>query len=142
MRLQLKSNQQIITLDLNSMLGHGGEARVFAVPPDEKLVAKVYHKPKETYARKLSAMLANPPENPMAAQGHISIAWPVDLLLSADGSSSVGFVMPRVAGMRSLLDFYNPKTRRQKCPFFNYLYLIRTARNIAAAMGALHARGY
>lgn len=143
MRLQRKSNQQIITLDLNSMLGHGGEARVFAVPPDEKLVAKVYHKPKETYARKLSAMLANPPENPMAAQGHISIAWPVDLLLSTDSSArSVGFVMPRVSGMRSLLDFYNPKTRRQKCPFFNYLYLIRTARNIAAAMGALHARGY
>lgn len=143
MRLQRKSNQQIITLDLNSMLGHGGEARVFAVPPDEKLVAKVYHKPKETYTRKLSAMLANPPENPMAAQGHISIAWPIDLLSTTDGSGrSVGFVMPRVQGMHSLLDFYNPKTRRQKCPFFNYLYLIRTARNIAAAMGALHARGY
>lgn len=132
------------------MLGHGGEARVFAVPPDEKLVAKVYHKPKETYARKLSAMLANPPENPMAAQGHISIAWPEDLLMAIEASNTtkdfakhvVGFVMPRVQGMRSLLDFYNPKTRRQKCPFFNYLYLVRTARNIAAAMGALHARGY
>ena len=151
MRLLRKSNQQIITLDLNSMLGHGGEARVFAVPPDETLVAKVYHQPKETYARKLSTMLANPPENPMAAHGHISIAWPVDLLIATEKSDAlgkdfvpgvVGFVMPRVQGMRSLLDFYNPKTRRQKCPFFNYLYLIRTARNIAAAMGALHARGY
>ena len=151
MRLQRKSNQKIITLDLNSTLGHGGEARVYAVPPDESLVAKVYHKPGETQARKLVAMLANPPENPMAAQGHISIAWPVDLLMSADGSDGdrkdfdqrvVGFLMPRVQGMRSLLDFYNPKTRRQKCPFFNYLYLIRTARNISAAVGALHARGY
>jgi DNA-binding helix-hairpin-helix protein with protein kinase domain len=143
MRLQTLSNQKIIILDLNSMLGHGGEARVYAVPPDETLVAKVYHKPEETYSRKLTAMLANPPENPMAAQGHISIAWPVDLLQTADGSDRVvGFVMPRVQGMRSLLDFYNPKTRRQKCPFFNYLYLLRTARNIAAAMGALHARGY
>lgn len=151
MRLQRKSNQQIITLDLNSTLGHGGEARVYAVPPDEKLVAKVYHKPGETHRRKLTAMLANPPENPAAAQGHISIAWPVDLLMAGDRSNTdrmgsvqrvIGFLMPRVQGMNSLLDFYNPKTRRQKCPFFNYLYLHRTARNIAAAVGALHARGY
>lgn len=143
MRLQRKSNRQIITLNPNSTLGHGGEARVYTVPQDEKLVAKVYHKPNETHAHKLAAMIANPPENPMAAQGHISIAWPLDLLTTADGSErGVGFLMPRVQGMRSLLDFYNPKTRRQKCPFFNYLYLHRTARNIAAAMGALHARGY
>jgi DNA-binding helix-hairpin-helix protein with protein kinase domain len=142
MRLQRTSNQQIITLDLNSTLGHGGEARVYIVPQDETLVAKVYHKPGLNQARKLAAMLANPPENPMAAQGHISIAWPQDLLTTAGSSDVVGFVMPRVSGMRSLLDFYNPKTRRQKCPFFNYLYLVRTARNIAAAVGALHARGY
>lgn len=143
MRLQRKSNGQIITLDPSLTLGHGGEARVFAVPGNDILVAKVYHKPGETHTRKLLAMLANPPENPMASQGHISIAWPVDLLRTTDGSDRVvGFLMPRVKAMHSLLEFYNPKTRRQKCPFFNYLYLHRTARNIAAAVGALHARGY
>ncbi|OWY66164.1 hypothetical protein B7486_38210 [cyanobacterium TDX16] len=143
MRLQRSSNNQIITLDPNSSLGHGGEARVFTVPQNEALVAKVYHKPREIQASKLTAMLSNPPDNPMAGQGHISIAWPEELLRSTDGSNRVvGFLMPRVKGMHSLLDFYNPKTRRQKCPFFNYLYLHRTARNIAAAMGALHARGY
>ncbi len=143
MRLQRKSNAQIITLDLNSTLGHGGEARVYPVPQDETLVAKVYHQPGDVQAHKLAAMLANPPENPMAGQGHISIAWPIDLLQTVDRSDRVvGFLMPRVKGMHSLLDFYNPKTRRQKCPFFNYLYLHRAARNIAAAFGALHARGY
>ena len=142
MRLQRKSNQQIITINPNATLGHGGEARVYTLPQDRQLVAKVYHKPQETHGRKLAAMLTNPPEDPMAAQGHISIAWPQDLLL-ADGSDRVvGFLMPRVQGMRSLLDFYNPKTRREKCPLFNYRYLCRTARNIAAAMKALHARGY
>uniref|UniRef100_A0ACD5H0N5 Uncharacterized protein n=1 Tax=Desertifilum tharense IPPAS B-1220 TaxID=1781255 RepID=A0ACD5H0N5_9CYAN len=50
--------------------------------------------------------------------------------------------MPRVTGMRPLIDFYNPKTRRTQCPLFNYLYLHRTARNLAAAVSALHARGY
>ena len=144
MRLQRRSNEQIITLDLTSNLGHGGEALIYAVPPDETLVAKVYHKPTDSaYAHKLVAMLANPPENPMAKQGKISIAWPMDLLRTVDGSQSVvGFLMPRVTGMHSILDFYNPKTRRQKCPFFSYLYLHRTARNLAAAVGALHARGY
>jgi DNA-binding helix-hairpin-helix protein with protein kinase domain len=152
MRLQRQSNQQIITLDVTSTLGHGGEARIFAVPQDETLVAKVYHKPTVAHAQKLVAMLANPPENPTAGQGHISIAWPVDLLGKMAGSDAlsglaqsahmVGFLMPRVKGMHSILDFYNPKTRRQKCPFFNYTYLHRTARNLAAAFGALHARGY
>ena len=143
MRLQREFKEQIITLDLTSTLGHGGEARVYAVPQDETLVAKVYHKPTEAHSQKLAAMLANPPDNPMAGQGKISIAWPVDLLRTVDSSEGiVGFLMPRVKGMHSLLEFYNPKTRRQKCPFFNYLYLHRTARNLAAAVGALHMRGY
>jgi len=44
-------------------------------------------------------------------------------------------------GMHSILDFTIPDPP-QKCPFFNYTYLHRTARNLAAAFGALHARGY
>ncbi len=143
MRLQRQSNKQIITLDVTSTLGHGGEARIYAVPQDESLVAKVYHKPTKAHIDKLIAMLANPPENPTAGKGHISIAWPTDLLQTVDRQGRVvGFLMPRVQEMHSMLDFYNPKTRRQKCPFFNYLYLHRTARNLAAAVGALHARGY
>jgi DNA-binding helix-hairpin-helix protein with protein kinase domain len=42
-------------------VGHGGEACIYAVPSDENLVAKVYHKPTVSYAQKLRAMLANPP---------------------------------------------------------------------------------
>lgn len=143
MRLQRQSNNQIITLDVSSTVGHGGEARIYAVLEDESLVAKVYHKPTKAYEYKLKAMLVNPPENPTAGKGHISIAWPIDLLRTGEkGDRVVGFLMPRVQEMHSMLDFYNPKTRRQKCPFFNYLYLHRTARNLAAAVGALHARGY
>ncbi|PIG95184.1 tetratricopeptide repeat protein [Gloeocapsopsis sp. IPPAS B-1203] len=143
MRLQRQSNKQIITIEPKLTVGHGGEARVFVLPQDEQLVAKVYHKPTKAHAQKLMAMLANPPENPTAAKGHISIAWPTDLLYPGDGSDRViGFLMPRVHKMHSVLEFYNPKTRRQTCPFFNYLYLHRTARNLVTAMGALHSRGY
>ena len=143
MRLQRQSNGQPIAIDNASELGAGGEARVFALPADPTLVAKVYRKPKPLYDRKLAVMVANPPDNPTASQDHLSFAWPVDLLLTGEAKPQVvGFLMPRVTGMRPLIDFYNPKTRRTRCPLFNYLYLHRTARNLAAAVNALHARGY
>ncbi|MDZ7962167.1 MAG: tetratricopeptide repeat protein [Aulosira sp. DedQUE10] len=130
-------------LNLNVSLGRGGEACIYAVPSHSNLVGKVYHKPTAAHAYKLQAMLANPPENPTASLGHISIAWPQDVLRAVDGSDRiVGFLMPRIRGMRPIIDFYNPRTRRQHCPLFNYQYLLRTARNLAAAFAALHSSGY
>ncbi|MBD2439689.1 tetratricopeptide repeat protein [Nostoc sp. FACHB-110] len=130
-------------INLSVSLGRGGEACIYAVPSDSNVVAKVYHQPTATHAKKLYAMLANPPENPTANLGHISIAWPQELIKTVDGSNSVvGFIMPRIRGMRPIIDFYNPRTRRQHCPLFNYQYLVRTARNLAAAFAALHTSGY
>ena len=37
----------------------------------------------------INAMIANPPKNPTAAQWHISVAWPVDVLQTADSSQRV-----------------------------------------------------
>ncbi|MGH8000822.1 MAG: tetratricopeptide repeat protein [Brasilonema sp.] len=136
-------NQKISNVSLSVSLGRGGEACIYTVPTDAGLVAKVYHKPTPAQARKLEVMLTHPPENPTASLGHISIAWPVELLRSPDGNDEViGFLMPRIQGMRPIIDFYNPRTRRQQCPLFNYQYLIRTARNLASAFAALHERGY
>ncbi|MTJ13027.1 tetratricopeptide repeat protein [Anabaena sp. UHCC 0187] len=130
-------------LNLSVSVGHGGEACIYAVPSDENLVAKIYHKQTISSAQKLQAMLANPPINPTANLGHTSIAWPQELLEAVDGSGKiVGFVMPRIRGMRPIMDFYNPGIRRQHCPLFNYQYLLRTARNLAAAFVALHASRY
>ena len=112
MRLQRQSNGQIITLDRSLELGAGGEARVYTVPHDNTLVAKVYHHPTDDHANKLATMLANPPLDPMVATGHVSIAWPVDLLYTADKRRHIaGFLMPRVTGMHPIVDFYNPGTR-------------------------------
>ncbi|MDF5726283.1 MAG: tetratricopeptide repeat protein [Rhizonema sp. PD37] len=136
-------NQKISSVNLSVSLGRGGEACVYTVPTDTDLVAKIYHKPNNDQARKLEVMLAHPPENPTASLGHISIAWPVELLKAADGSDrTIGFLMPRIRGMRPIIDFYNPRTRRQHCPLFSYKYLLRTARNLAAAFAALHNSGY
>ncbi len=141
--LRCLPNQLNLTINLAVSLGRGGEACVYTIPTDTNLVAKIYHKPTDQHARKLSVMLAHPPENPTATLGHISIAWPYELLRSSDESKSVvGFLMPRIRGMRPIIDFYNPRTRRQHCPLFSYEYLLRTARNLAAAFAALHAGGY
>src|SRR5262249_24014405 len=37
---------------------------------------------------------------------------------------------------------YNPRSRLRLCPHFHYGYLLRTARNLAAAVRALHERDY
>lgn len=141
--LRSVGNQKNLPIDLNISLGRGGEACIYTIDSDAELVAKVYHKPTLEKARKLEAMVLHPPENPTASLGHISIAWPSELIRAADGSNQIiGFTMPRIRGMRPIIDFYNPRTRRQHCPLFNYQYLLRTARNLAAAFAALHASGY
>ena len=140
MRLQRRLTGQQISIEERAALGAGGEARVFAVAAAPELVAKIYHRPDEAQARKLRAMLAAPPEDPAAASGSPSIAWPVDILEAE--RRVVGFLMPRLTDRAPIFDFYNPSTRRQKFPLLHTGYLHRAARNLAAAVRALHARGY
>jgi Protein kinase domain len=142
-RLQRQSNGQLITIDPAAVLGTGGEACVYAIPQEPSLVAKVYHEPTSDRTSKLMAMLANPPDDPLAVREHVSIAWPVDLLLTSDARHQcVGFLMPRLSGMHPITDVYNPRARRQKHLWFDYFRLHHTARNLAAAVHALHSRGY
>jgi DNA-binding helix-hairpin-helix protein with protein kinase domain len=142
-RLRRKSDGQLLVLADSDLLGKGGEARVYRVPNDPSLVAKIWHKPTPERAAKIEVMVANPPSNPTAAQKHTSIAWPTEILQSGSGASNtVGFLMPFVGGMSPVIDFFNPKTRRSKCPLFNYFYLHRTARNLVIAIRALHERNY
>jgi serine/threonine protein kinase len=138
MQVRRRSNGQLLIL--NAELGGGGEGKIYAVDQNSSRVAKIYHQPTAEMADKLAAMVANPPDDPSAAEGHVSIAWPLDLL--EDRGKVVGFLMPKVTQVRPIHDFYNPKTRRDRTPFFNYLYLHRTARNLAAAVSSLHAGGY
>ena len=140
MRLQRRLTGQQIFIEERAALGAGGEARIFATLEAPELVAKIYHRPDEAQARKLQAMLLAPPEDPAAASGSLSIAWPVDLL--ADGPRFVGFLMPRVTDRAPIFDFYNPSTRRQKFPLLHTGYLHRAGRNLAAAVRALHVKGY
>ena len=137
------STGQLLTIDSALKLGGGGEGQVYKVPQNNGLAAKIYTKPTDAHARKLAVMLSNPPHDPMATHGHASIAWPVDTLRTTDSSRRVvGYLMPRLTSSRKVFEFYNPQVRKQKCPYFNYFYLHRGARNLAAATSAIHARGY
>ena len=136
-----RANGHLIAL--GAQVGAGGEARIFRVATDSHLVAKVYHQPTPLHAAKLRAMLANPPRDPTVSQGHISIAWPRELILDSAGSP-VGFLMPRIDFTRTnpLLRLYNPRDRLDKIPGFTWLYLLHAARNLASVVESLHARGH
>lgn len=143
MQLQRQFSGQLIAIDPNAAIASGGEGRIYPVQQNPSLVAKIYHKPTDEDADKLTVMFSMPPDAPIAAPGHASIAWPIDLLRTVDHKEQiVGFLMPRVTQVLPIHTYYTPKTRREQKPLFSYLYLHRTARNLAAAVNALHIRGY
>ena len=128
---------QLLTDDL---LGAGGEATIHAVSSDPQLAAKLWRAPGD-HARRLAAMLKMPaPGRAGAEPGHVPIAWPVDGMLDESGNV-VGFLMPRVRRAHSVLRFANPGIRREQLPLFSYRYLLRSARNLAAAIRSLHEAG-
>jgi serine/threonine protein kinase len=130
--------------DLHEPFRSGGEGAIYEVPHYPNLVAKVYHAQRRTPERiaKLQIMVAHPPVNPTEHLNHPSIAWPTELLRDIATNQLVGFVMPRVRQMLPLSEVYNPRARRRQLPLFNYRYLVRTARNLCAAVQAVHQAGY
>src|SRR5262249_31752220 len=120
MRLQRLSDGESVHLDPASRLSAGGFGRVFGVVGDRTLAAKVYNKSGDADARKLKAMIALGPSALQSSPGHCSLAWPIDLLAAVDDDHRiVGFLMPRVAGMRPIADFFDPATRDRLCPHFS-----------------------
>lgn len=127
---------------LKSPIGSGGEANIYTVQIDPELVAKVYHQPHWDYARKLAFMVANPPVDPLASSGRVSIAWATELV--TDLGLVVGFLMPKLdtSKAKPIFQYYNPSERRKESPTFSYVSLLRTARNLARAVRSVHSRGY
>jgi serine/threonine protein kinase len=141
MHLERASGGGAITFRSSFPLTCGGEGCIYPLPQEPLLLAKIYHHPDLERGRKLALMVARPLEDPMAAQGHVSVAWPIDVLRDKDRRGQVvGFLMRRVSDMFPVVNFYNPSGRRQSCPLFNWYYLHQTARNLAAAFAAVHRR--
>jgi DNA-binding helix-hairpin-helix protein with protein kinase domain len=129
-------------LTLGDPVGRGGEATVYKIPMRPAALAKLYHQaPREDYDLKLAWMQAHPPDEPSPVLNHASIAWPKTLLYNSHGVL-VGYEMVYVHNAVPLLQVFNPRSRARVLPAFNRKYLHRTARNLAAALGALHASNY
>ncbi len=118
-------------------LGVGGEGRVHAVEGQPALVAKVYHqRPGAQRARKLTVMadLGTP-------QLRAVSAWPQGVLL--DAGRVAGVLLPRMdlARARPIHDLTGPASRLRVFPDADYRFLVRAARNLAAAVATIHAHG-
>ena len=126
---------------LSRVIGKGGQATVYRVAGNSTHLAKIYLHPHPADEKKLAWMVANPPDDPSAHLQHASIAWPTQLLYKLD-KSFAGYLMPFVKNAVAMLNVFNPRLRARTLPEFDIRYLHRTARNLAAALGALHARDY
>lgn len=124
------------------LLGSGGEAEVFQVAGRPDLAEKRWRNPTLSQARKLAVMLAHPPEG-ATFEGHVNLAWPVAEVRS-DSGAVIGFRMPAVDLTRSLPVFtaYNPDARRERLAGISWRHLVRTSRNLASVVAALHRAGY
>lgn len=134
-------------ITLTNILFIGGEGHVCNTNKNGYL-AKVYQSPDEEWVEidqerveKLKVMVAHPPLDPNYHIPHISFAWPKSLLKNSNGWV-VGFLMPVIADSDILINVYNFSLRQKTLPGFNWLYLHRTAQNIASIIQAIHAKGY
>lgn len=126
-------------VQLAERIASSGEGEVFGTDRPDRLV-KIYHAMDEARLKKLRAMVANPPSDPTLAQGHPSIAWPIDLV--AEDGRPVGFVMPRIPRAIGMNAIYNPRLRQRHAPGFNWYYLHVAALNVSWIVQAIHAKGY
>lgn len=123
---------------LGRCLGQGGEGAVYSVPMWPRSVAKIYaRRPDELTSRKLRAMVE------LGTEELVSFAaWPQGLLLDPRTRSPVGFLMPRVDGHREIHALYGPTARKTAFPDASWAFLVRVARNLAAAFDAVHRYGH
>ena len=126
---------------LDRRIGGGGEAEVYQLRGQSKVLAKVYRAPPPAdYRTKLEWMMQHPPTLSRRTQ-HVAIAWPTGLLF--DGTMDlVGFLMPRVDVGFPLITAFNPRRRAKALPRFDRRLAFQAAHNLAQIVGDLHAAGY
>jgi len=125
-------------VDLGRCLGKGGEGAVYSVPSRPRLVAKIYARtPDDHMSRKLGAMVQ------LGTETLASLAaWPQDILADERTGHVVGFLMPRVEGHREIHTLYGPIDRKNAFPDASWAFLVRAARNVAAAFDIVHGHGH
>jgi DNA-binding helix-hairpin-helix protein with protein kinase domain len=127
------------TIRLGKRIGSGGEGDVYEIlPAHTNIVAKIYHKPLEAHKQEKLLLMARGCNEELKA---IS-AWPTDVLRTKPDGPVVGFLMPRISGCEPIHKAYGPTHRKEVFPHADWRFLVRTAKNLAAAFYVIHKFGY
>lgn len=121
-------------ITLGKKIGTGGEGAVYEIVGVADFVAKIYHQPAtQEKAAKLAAMaqLATPEILKFAA-------WPKATLHPNRSGSTYGLILPRIKESHEIHELYSPAHRKTRFPRADWRFLLRTARNCAAAFSTLH----
>jgi DNA-binding helix-hairpin-helix protein with protein kinase domain len=125
-------------------IGEGGQAAVFAVTGDPRMVVKLYHRPTAEIERRLESMLllARPDEFRSDGTAHPALTWPSAMVEDADTGAVLGYAMQRVGSPEFLPlgTLFNPMQRRQHFPDISWRFLVGLARNLAGLIAVLHER--
>lgn len=135
------NNDRRIYYDLNSgqkyvlfeeSITSGGEGSIYNIEGMPDLVAKIYHEKNRTENRKnkLLAMLETD-SNDLS-----ECAWPHAILYQ--DNNFCGYVMQKVSGLSSLIDFYVYDNRKK----YLWSQYVKVAENIAAAVNNVHDSGH
>ncbi|MFI5170090.1 MAG: Hsp70 family protein, partial [Vicinamibacterales bacterium] len=111
---------------------------MYAVSTQSGVVAKLYvRRPDDELGSKLEAMVR------LGTKALADFAaWPQDLVFDSETGSIVGFLMRRVEAHHGIHELYGPTTRKRLFPEATWAFLLRAARNIAAAFERVHAHGH
>ena len=124
---------------LGKRIGSGGEGDVYEIlSPHLKVVAKIYHKPLEAQKQEKLLLMVRGCNDELKS---IS-AWPVDVLYAREGDPVVGFLMPKISDYEPVHKVYGPTHRKEHFPHADWRFLVRTAKNLAAAFFVIHKFGY
>jgi len=127
------------SIRLGRRVGSGGEGDVYELSSSPTTtVAKIYKKPLEEHKQEKLRLMAQGCNDELEA---IS-AWPTDVLTSRPGGPVVGFLMPRITDAEPIHKVYGPTHRKETFPHADWRFLIRAAKNLAAAFCVIHKYGY
>jgi len=115
----------------------GGEGVIYQVTSDPSCVAKLYHAPPHGQRTAKLRYLCR-----AGNAGLLDVAaWPRSLLYATGDKTTVrGFIMPRIEG-KEIHKLYGPRDRHLEFPSAAWDFLLRVARNCAAAFETLHENG-